>query len=190
MNVMVVDMIEGFARQGALSSPRVAALIPKQVHFLEQVPSDTLVVFLADVHEDSDHELEKLPKHCMAGTKESEVCPELLKVCKDRELDYIIIPKQTWSGFFDPPLKDGLDDLSSDKDWVVMGCVTDICVSANVFELLYRGKDVTVLRDCVDTYDMPGHDAELINKTFFDNVFPSLGARVVDSDDYYPDNHA
>jgi len=39
VNILIVDMLEGFTRIGPLSSPRVEALLPKQVKFLESIPA-------------------------------------------------------------------------------------------------------------------------------------------------------
>jgi len=111
----------------------------------------------------------------MKGTKEAEICPELLKVCRMRKLDYYIICKSTFSGYYGA----ALGTFIRTERVVVLGCVTDVCISANVFELIYRGKKITLLRDCIDTFDIPGvHDAEKINDTFFNHVFPTLGVKV------------
>ena len=77
MNVFIVDMIEGFARIGALASPRVAALIPKQVAFLEKIPADSVIIHACDAHELDDTEFKRMPVHALRGTTEAEVCPEI-----------------------------------------------------------------------------------------------------------------
>lgn len=160
MNVLVVDMIEGFTRLGALASPRVEALIAKQVEFLKQIPDDSFVVFACDSHGPDDSEFKRMPKHCEAGTPEAEICPELLAVVKDRNIQYVIVPKTTHSAFF----QTNMDDLIEGEgdEWVLIGCVTDICITANVMEMDYRGKSVTVVRDLVDTYEITPEDAEIM----------------------------
>ena len=152
MNILVVDMIEGFTRKGALASPRIEALIPKQVEFLKQVPDDSFVIFACDSHSKEDSEFNRMPIHCLVGTEEANPCYELIDVVMERGLEYRIVPKRTHSAFFNT----GLDWIISNRGnkWIVFGCVTDICIAANVMELDYRGKRVTLLRDLIDTYEI------------------------------------
>ena len=55
--VMVIDMLEGFTRMGPLASDRVGALLPQQAAFLQALPPQSLVVFVADEHDKDDFEL-------------------------------------------------------------------------------------------------------------------------------------
>jgi len=202
MNILIVDMIEGFARQGALSSPRVAALIPKQVEFLKRLPDGPHNVVLAcDAHLRGDPELKRMPQHCMAETTEADICPEILDVLHEKGIEPIIIRKESHSAFFDTPFDDMLLGLFGAKkiegdDWIVFGCVTDICIAANVMELDYRGKNVTVVRDLVDTYEITEeqakamgnpayrHDPEIYNDLFLNFYLPGVwGAKIVNSAD-------
>ncbi len=181
MNIFIVDMIEGFARKGALASSRVEALIPKQAKFLEHVPADSNVVFVCDCHGPNDPEFKRMPKHCEKGTEEANICHELLEVVQRRRLNYIIVPKTTHSAFFETDLdKDPL--ILGHNNWVMFGCVTDICITANVMEMDYRGKNVTLLRDLINTYDIPGHDPQIYNELFLDNYLPNVwGVKVITS---------
>jgi len=197
MNIFIVDMIEGFARTGALASPRVEALIPKQVAFLEQIPQDSNVVFLFFFHGPDDSEFKRMPKHCEEGTEETEVCSEILEVLNRRSIRYAIVPKTTHSAFFKTGLDSHPNFASGDvgigtrvvgDDWVMFGCVTDICITANVMEMDYRGKNVTLLRDLIDTYDIPGHDPKVYNDLFFDNYLPNVwGAKITTSEELLND---
>jgi len=183
MNVLVVDMIEGFTRIGALASPRVEALIPKQADFLSSLSVGSFVVFACDSHFPEDPEFKRMPVHCLVGTEESEICPELIKAVGDRE--YTIVPKRTHSAFFGT----NLDEIIAGRgdDWVVIGCVTDVCIIANVIELDYRGKNVIVYRDLVDTYEITPdqslqmcgsmvkeHNPYEFNRLFFDRYLPGV----------------
>jgi len=184
MNIFIVDMIKGFATKGTLSSPRVADLIPSQVAFLERVPQDSNIVFVYDCHKPGDSEFKRMPVHCEQYTEETDICPELLEVCKRRGLHYISIPKQTHSAFYKTNLEDRPEFASVGDGWVMFGCVTDVCILANLIEMDYRGKNVTLLRDLIDTYDIPGHDPDVYNKLFFDSYFPDVwGATICNSED-------
>lgn len=183
MNIFIVDMIEGFARIGALSSPRVAALIPKQVAFLEQIPQESIVVLACDSHEPDDFEFKRLPKHCEKGTEESKICPELLEVIRRRGLRHSIVRKTTHSAFFRTGFEFHPDFLYT-SNWVMFGCVTDICITANVMEMDYRGRTTTLVRDLIDTYDLPGHDPKTFNTLWFENYLPIVwGAKITTADE-------
>lgn len=190
MNLLIVDMLEGFTRQGVLASPRVEALIPKQVEFIRKMPDCSYVLFACDSHMPDDSELRRMPIHCMKGTAEAAICPEIFNaVANERRFRYDIIEKTTHSAFFGTNA-DEIVALNGTQ-WVVIGCVTDICIAANVMELDYRGKQVTLVRDLIDTYQITpelaeklgnpakAHDPNVINPFFFDYYFPGVfGANV------------
>ncbi len=193
VQVMVIDMLEGFTRVGPLASPRVDALVPKQAEFLRNLPAGSLVVFLADEHLPDDFELKRFPPHCLKGTKEAEIRPELLEAARAAGARIEIVRKRTFSGFFGTDL-DRIVREAASRRWIVIGCVTDCCVEANVAELVYRGCEVTVIRELIDTWDLTPeqareaglseayvHDAEQINRAWFEHRFPAVwGVKVVD----------
>ena len=68
-------------------------------------------------------------------------------------------------------------------DWIMFGCVTDICITANVASMDYRGRNVTVVKDLVDTYEIKpedaltpahAHDPNAFNKLFFEHYLPGV----------------
>jgi nicotinamidase-related amidase len=172
MNIFIVDMLEGFTRLGPLASPRVEALIPKQVAFLEKAPADSVVVIVGDAHDPEDPEFKVMPVHCLRGTKEAEVCPEILEVCQRRGFEVHYEPKVCYSAFFHTGLE--FHHIFRQRiEWVMFGCVTDVCISANVQEMFYRGRHVTLVKDLIDTYELPGHDPAEFNKLFFEAYMPA-----------------
>jgi nicotinamidase-related amidase len=191
--VMVVDMLEGFTRIGPLASRRVDALVPRQAECLGSLPPAGLVVFLADAHEPDDFELKRFPPHCLRGTKEAEIRAELLDAARTAKAKIEIVPKRTFSGFFETDL-DGLVRHAPSRQWVVFGCVTDCCIEANVAELVYRGCEITVVRSLIDTWDTSAeaartaglseayiHLADPINEEWFMRRLPAIwGVKVVE----------
>ena len=192
IQVMVVDMLEGFTRSGSLSSPRLDALVPHQAEFLRALPRDSLVVFTGDEHDPDDFELRRFPAHCLRGTSEATIRAELLEAARDAGARVEIFRKNNFSAF----IGSGLDDVVSaaaSKSWIVFGCVTDCCVETAVADLVCRGREVTVIRELIDTWDLSleqvrsagfsenrVHDAEQINEAWFTHRFPVIwGARVV-----------
>lgn len=199
--LMIVDMLQGFTRVGPLASPRVAALIPKHVEFIRNLHKTgklASIIFACDLHDPLDPELKRMPPHCMRGTEEAKVCPEIYQAALDTKVPMLFIDKKTHSAFFQTQL-DTIYKPGS-PDWILIGCVTDICISANVAELDYRGYNSILPRDLIDTYDIPKevaektlenpakeHDAELFNRIWFDYYLPGVwGAKVVQSTDLAP----
>lgn len=213
LHVLVVDMNVGFTQRGALSSPRVDAIVPNMADFLRNLPSGdrdpgSEVIFIGDSHRPGDPELARFPEHCMQHSGEDAIRPELIHACAIAGVVPAIHYKKEHDGFVDDAIQrrscgigsDGgrrscfsLNGLVKDsEEWVVVGCVTDICVDLNVGALVMRGKRVTVVRSLIETYDLPlercrelglpdhaAHDADRINEFWFGHRFPALwGARV------------
>ncbi len=194
MQVLVIDMLEGFTRVGPLASPRVDALIPRQATALRALPPGSLVVFVSDAHDPEDFELRRFPPHCLNGTKEAEVREELLAAVAQSGARIEHVRKSTFSGFFGTKLDEIIMSAPSPR-WTVIGCVTDCCVEANVAELVYRGRDVVVVRELVDTWDLSYeqaraqglaaayiHEADFVNDTWFGRRLPAIwGVRVAET---------
>lgn len=213
LHVLVVDMNVGFTQRGALSSPRVDAIVPNMADFLRSLPpahhlsgagTGSEVVFISDLHRPGDSELARFPEHCMERSGEDAIRPELIRACAAAGINPAIHYKKEHCGFVDsdgPRLQSAIDRRScfslnglvkDSEEWVVVGCVTDICVDINVGALVMRGKRVTVVRSLIETYDLPlekcrelglpdhaAHDADEINEFWFGHRFPALwGARV------------
>ena len=192
VQVMVIDMLEGFTRTGPLASPRVDALIPRQAECLRSLPAGSLVVFLAYEHEADDFELKRFPPHCLRGTSEANIREELVDAAREAGAKTEIVRKNNFSGFFGTDL-DKIVEAASTLSWVLFGCATDCCIEANVAELAYRGRDVTVIQELVDTWDLSPdaaraanlgpayiHEAEQINEEWLTRRLPRIwGVRVV-----------
>ena len=75
--LFIVDMNNGFAKEGALSSPRVEKIIKPIADFSKVLSSkiNTIVAF-TDTHDKNSVELKSYPSHCLRGDKESEVVEE------------------------------------------------------------------------------------------------------------------
>lgn len=187
--VVIMDMNVGFAKEGSLYSPRTEAKIePIAAYVKAMKEAGAKVLALSDTHDESDAEFAVFPPHCIAGTNEPDVIPELKPYC-----DWII-PKYTTGGFFEVQeyLKTNPVFTWSDFDEIhLVGCCTDLCV--NNFSIITqkyleaefhykrmeRIPSIHIHFDLIETYDAPGHDAEAINE-FFKNHFPLHGFIVED----------
>lgn len=191
----IVDMNNGFAKAGALYSPRVEALISNIVNLTKKgLEKEIITIAYTDTHTKESPEFRSYPEHCVIGTEE----PKLIK-----ELDELVgignngihkISKNSTNGVMAAnPLKDGLLDYFPDErinklnTFIITGCVTDVCVYQYATTLkAYLNENnidarVIVPIDCVDTFDIPNvHDAEFMNVVFLNSMIAN-GIEIVKS---------
>ena len=151
--VIVEDMLRGFMEEGhPLYCGAGARKIIKPVRRLleEESQKGSTIFFLADNHVPDDREFEMFPAHCVVGTTECEVVPELAKYA------HKTIPKQRYSSFFQTGLEKELEKLRPDKI-IVCGVCTDICVLHTVADARARDYQVEVPVDCVASFDDEAH---------------------------------
>ena len=79
--LVVIDMINGFAREGALASPRVEGIIPAVAGLSRRCAELRIPrIALSDCHTPSSAEFASYPPHCLEGTREAELVEELKAV--------------------------------------------------------------------------------------------------------------
>ena len=166
--VLVVDMLRGFLEEGypLYCGARARRIIPNVQKLLEQeLAQGSRVFFLCDHHTPDDPEFETFPPHCIEGTAEAEVIPELAGYQGEA------IPKRRFSGFFDTPLEEKLSRLMPEK-LLVCGVCTDICVMHTVSDARNRDYQVEVPVDCVASFDEKAHHFAL------EHMEKTLGAKL------------
>jgi len=176
--VIAVDMLRGFLEPGhpLYGGEACRAILPSSRALLERErAAGSLLVFLADTHDPDDLEFEMFPRHCVRGSAECEVVPELA----DLAADAIVVPKRRYSGFFATPLDVILRDRNV-TEAVVVGVMTDICVLHTTADLRNRDYPTTVVSDCVASFDAAQHAFAL------HHIQAILGARVVPSIELAP----
>jgi len=163
--LIIVDMINAFARQGCLKSPRVEALIPGIAGLLSLCKKQGIpVIAFGDCHTKDSPEFETYPEHGLAETAESEMVDELKKIG-----GYTLIPKNSTNGFLEEKFQTWLEEHSHLTTFIVVGDCTDICVEQFAktlkafFNMLNKRIRVVVPADAVDTFDLGAHYAELMN---------------------------
>ena len=172
---IVVDVLNGFCKQGNLASPRCLQAIPRIKESIEERRrAGDLLVFLADTHDPDDREFEVFPLHCVRGTDEAEVVDELQPLLHDGRL----IRKRRYSGFFETDLEAILSAAAPERVTVV-GVCTDICIMHTVADLRNRDYRVIVPSTAVETFDAPGHPAEEVQRFALAHLAGVLGATVI-----------
>ena len=172
--VLVVDMLRGFLEPShdgeehkLYCGEEARAIIPNVRRLIEdEAAKGSHVIFVMDTHEPNDKEFEIFPPHCIEGTPENEVIPEL------SDLDGERLPKNRYSAFFNTPLERRLAELKPDKV-IVCGVCTDICVMHTSADARNRDYAVEVPADCVASFDPEAHTWAL------KHLQSILGAKVV-----------
>ena len=93
--VLVIDMLRGFLEEGhpLYCGDKARHIVPSVQALLEQeLARGSNVFFICDHHDPDDLEFTVFPAHCIAGTDEAEVIPELT------QYEGEIIPKKRYSG--------------------------------------------------------------------------------------------
>lgn len=163
--LVIVDMINGFVREGALKSPRAEALIPDIVK-LSKACSELGInkIAFADNHTSSSPEFESYPAHCMTGTSEAEVVNEIKEIG-----GYKLIPKNSTNGFLEEEFQQWLEQNTQVDTFIVAGVCTDICVQQFAitlkafFNMRNKKGRVIVPLNAVDTYDLAVHNGDFMN---------------------------
>ncbi|GAI66015.1 unnamed protein product, partial [marine sediment metagenome] len=166
--VLVVDMVRGFLEEGypLYCGARARRIIPNVQGLLEQeLARGSTVFFLCDHHSPDDPEFKMFPPHCLEGTAEAEVIPELARYHGE------VIPKRRFSAFFDTPLEEKLSQLKPEK-LIICGVCTDICVLHTVADARNRDYKVEVPVDCVASFDEKAHHFAL------EHMEKTLGAKL------------
>ena len=173
--VLVIDVLNGFCKQGNLASPRLARVIAPISRLLEhELAAGARVIFIADTHDSDDPEFEMFPPHCVKGTGEEEVVDEL----KPYAAGAMLIRKNRYSAFHGTGLEKALEEIDP-EEVVLVGVCTDICVMHTAADLRNRQYRVTVPLGCVETYDAPGHDGDETNRFAVGHMRDVLGVGIV-----------
>ncbi len=167
--VLVVDMLRGFCEEGnpLYIGESGRRIIPNILNLLErEAEAGSKIIYICDNHDPDDLEFQLFPKHCVAGTSETEIIPELAAFPGD------VVPKKRYSGFFGTDLEQRLERLSPDK-LIVCGVCTDICVLHTLGDARNRDYNLEVPVDCVASFSEKNHTMAL------DHIQNVLKAKVV-----------
>ncbi len=151
--VIVADMVKGFLERGypLFCGESARRIIPSVKRLLErEISHGARVLYLCDCHTSDDPEFALFPPHCIEGTPETEIIPELSAYPGE------IIPKKYYSGFFDTSLEERLSELHPDK-LIVCGVCTDICILHTVADARNRNYKVEVPVECVASFNPSAH---------------------------------
>ena len=176
--IFVIDMINGFCKEGALADPRIMGIVPELHEYLEKFEGAKVCV--RDCHDKDALEFADFPPHCEKDSKESELIDELKDVLEGAK----DVPKNSTCALFAPGMMDYIKE-EKPEEIVVTGCCTDICILNFVTALKnYLNQegvkcDIIVYKELVDTYDSPNHNRNVYNAMAL-TLMEQCGAKVHD----------
>ena len=138
--ILVIDMLRCFLEEGnpLYCGARARRIIPNvQALLEEEIGRGSKIFFICDHHTPDDPEFKMFPPHCIEGTFEAEVIPELAHFPGE------MIPKKRYSAFFGTSLDEKLSQIKPEK-LIVCGVVTNICVMHTVADARNRGYEIEV----------------------------------------------
>lgn len=167
MNLLViVDMVNGFAKEGVLADPKINNITPNIIKLVKNANNKNIpIIAFRDCHSIDDEEFRYYPPHCLDGTKESELIDEL----KVYENSFCVIKKDTTNGFITKKFTEIVNKLEFDTV-EVCGCLTEVCVKNFIIsyikfnKLNNRKTVIKVVDDACATFDAPNHNAQLVHK--------------------------
>ncbi len=135
--VLCVDMVNGFAHEGPLASPRVRAIIPAVTALFQRAYQHGIRRFILpqDNHPPDSPEFGCWPAHCVAGTAESETIPELTGLAFSSL--YRVVPKRSISSGIGTDLEDALGPEPLQVA-ICAGDCTDLCLYQLAMHLRLR----------------------------------------------------
>lgn len=157
--LIVVDMVNGFVREGVLHDEKIALIIPNQIELIKKYNGESeLVVFIKDTHSEDSVEFKRFgnTKHCVRGTNESELVRELLPY--EKKDNTVIIEKNSTSFMESPKFRELVRELDNVKQYDIIGCCTDICDFngamglANYMDEWNKDVEINVHQDLIATY--------------------------------------
>ena len=158
--MVIVDAVNGFIREGAMSSKRIESIIPNIVSLMKKCKEKNIpIAAFADCHGEKCAEFESFPPHCIKGTSESEIVDEI-----KAEGGYKLIEKNSTNGFHEKQFIDCLEANGKSR-FIVTGDCTDICVLQfclslkTYFTQRNLQSEIIIPLNCVETYDAPYHEA-------------------------------
>lgn len=181
--VLVVDMVNGFVKYGAMHDKSIANVIPQQIALLEKMQGEnSIIAIVKDTHEKDCMEFKTYPEHCVKGSGEENLVDELSMFENE---DALVYEKNSTDVTNVPAFFQDIKKMPNLKEIVVLGCCTDICVlnaaisMRTYFNQENRNIEIIMPKNCVETYDAPQHNQKEYNEIAY-KIIGQSGVKIVD----------
>ena len=179
--LVVVDMINGFINEGNLHDKGIGRIVPfcgaYIDHFIDEKQD---VVAFCDSHQEDSVEFASYPSHCIEGSTECDLVPELAVFSDDID----VVTKNSTNGFFAPGFQKYIEKLDEYYEIVIVGCCTDICVLQFALSLKAycneKGYNIKIIVDelACETFDIEGHSRDEYNQMAY-SLMRNSGIEVI-----------
>lgn len=160
--LIIVDMVNGFVREGGLADRYIEHTINRQLELIsEYQKEEELIIFIKDCHElDSvEHDRFDNIKHCIKGTKEAELIDEYKEF---EHQDNVLTFEKNCTSFREAPgFIEAMNEAQNIQEFDIVGCCTDICIvngvisMMNYFDQVNRRVEVRLHEDAIETFGLP-----------------------------------
>lgn len=166
--VIVVDMNNGFCKEGALHDTGILKIVPAIIQQLKQVAPQRRI-FITDSHSEGAKEFQDYPVHCLTDSSESAIIEELVPYMSEEPNEFQIpglVKKNATNAAWAADMK--VQAICENSDEIIItGCCTDICILQFALSIqTYLNEHnlpcrLQVPQNCVATFHIPEvHDAE------------------------------
>ncbi|MCX4364858.1 MAG: cysteine hydrolase [Bacilli bacterium] len=183
--LFIVDMNNGFVNFGAMHNKDYNNLVPEQLKLVEKFRRENqLINFVLEGHIQEAVEFLLYPEHCILGTEEAELIPEL-KPEQDKENTRTYY-KNSINGGLNLDWQLDLEELRDLKEIVICGVCTELCVMdfaltlARYLDEINLHVQIFLVASATDTFDAPGHNREEETRIAY-HVLEKAGIEIVDN---------
>lgn len=180
-----VDMINGFCKEGALSSHRIRSIIGRITDTLSMAHDKFNIknfVAIQDRHEPYSTEFDAFPPHALADTKQADTISELKNIPFFDK--FKVYYKNSLSTAYCDDFNKFMEQNPQIKTFIVLGNCTDFCVYSLALHIKLQAneknlkRDVIVIEDMVQTYHNNGHNGDFYHLVFLHHMQMAANARV------------
>ena len=183
-----IDMNNGFVNFGPMANPKYNDLTAEQLKLIEKMRKEKGIVnFILEGHNEDALEFKTYPKHCILGTEEADLIPELITY-QDNPNTYTFY-KNCINGMLNLKVGQQLKRLKNLREIIYSGVCADLCVmdfartNARFLDQINKGVKLFAVKSTIDTFDAPNHNREeWLNIAY--KVMEQAGIEIVENVDH------
>jgi len=158
-----IDMNNGFVNFGAMANPKYNKLVPEQLKLIEKMRKEKGIVnFILEGHNEGALEFKTYPKHCVLGTEEADLIPELITY--QNNPNAYTFYKNCINGMLNLEVGEQIKQLKNLREIIYGGVCADLCVmdfartNARFLDQINKDVKLFVVKSTIDTFDAPNHN--------------------------------